>query len=89
MIQPKNYMLQPQIYVMQPKKQNANIEFQADSCKIQAELYKFFDNFELIQPKIHYMIQPKIHYMIQPKNYMLQPQNLRNAAQKAECKHRI
>ena len=57
------------------------MEFQADSCKIQAELYKFLDNFELIQPKIHYMIQPK--------NYMSQPQNSCNAAQKVECKHRI
>ncbi len=54
---------------MQLKKKNENIEFQA-------ELYKFFDNFVLIQPKIHYMIQPK--------NYMLQPQNSCNAAQKAE-----
>ena len=61
---------------MQPKKQNENIEFQADTYKIQAELYKFFDNFVLIQPKIHYMIQPK--------NYMLQPQNSCNAAQKEE-----
>ena len=53
MIQPKNCMLQPQIYVIQPKKPNVNIEFQAESCKVQAELlYKFLDNFEPIQPKI-------------------------------------